>query len=304
MAETTSFATGRGRPLPLGTTPGIDGHNFALLCRHGTRVTLVILPETGGTKPLAEFSAPPEEEPHRRPLAHPRRGAAAHLLLRLARRWPATAVARASTRTGCCSTPRRRCSRTGPQWAGTCEVDPQRTSRRSLYHRGRRYNWDDDAPPLTPHEDSIIYELHVRGFTCHPSRGVAHPGTFRGLIEKIPYLQWLGVTAVELLPVHEFDECDCPFTNPETGEKLRNFWGYNTIAFAAPKAAYAATRDGARPDQRVPRHGQGAPRRRHRGHPRRRLQPHRRGRRPRPDLFASAAWTTSSTTCSTRTAGT
>jgi glycogen operon protein len=94
---------------------------------------------------------------------------------------------------------------------------------------------------LTPLEDSIVYELHVRGFTWHPSSMVAHPGTFLGLTAKIPYLKSLGVTAVELLPIHEFDECDCPFTNPATGEKLRNFWGYNSIGFAAPKAAYASS---------------------------------------------------------------
>ncbi len=110
-----------------------------------------------------------------------------------------------------------------------------------MYFRTERYDWKDDCPPRLPIEDSIIYELHVRGFTCHPSSGVAHPGTFAGLIEKIPYLVDLGVTAVELLPIHEFDECDCPFTNPLTGEKLRNFWGYNSIAFAAPKASYAAS---------------------------------------------------------------
>jgi glycogen operon protein len=113
-------------------------------------------------------------------------------------------------------------------------------ARRSLFVR-RPYDWHEDAPPLTPLEDSIIYELHVRGFTCHPTSGVAHPGTFAGLVEKIPYLVKLGVTAVELLPVHEFDEDDCPFTNPQTGETLRNFWGYNSIAFGAPKAAYAAS---------------------------------------------------------------
>ncbi|HJZ56435.1 MAG TPA: alpha-amylase family glycosyl hydrolase, partial [Gemmataceae bacterium] len=104
-----------------------------------------------------------------------------------------------------------------------------------------RYDWGNDFPPLIPLEESVVYELHVRGFTCHPSSGVAHPGTYLGLIEKIPYLKWLGVTAVELMPVFEFDECDCPFTNPQTGERLLNFWGYNPIAFAAPKAAYAAT---------------------------------------------------------------
>ena len=83
----------------------------------------------------------------------------------------------------------------------------------------------------------------MRGFTCHASSGVALPkaGTFAGLVEKIPYLTWLGVTAVELLPIHEFDECDCPFRNPLTGKPLRNFWGYNSIAFAAPKAAYASS---------------------------------------------------------------
>ncbi len=114
------------------------------------------------------------------------------------------------------------------------------TSRRSLFFR-RPYDWTEDGPPLTALEDSIIYELHVRGFTCHPTAGVAKPGTFAGLVDKIPYLKKLGVTAVELLPVHEFDEDDCPFTNPLTGEKLRNFWGYNSIAFGSPKAAYAAS---------------------------------------------------------------
>jgi glycogen operon protein len=113
------------------------------------------------------------------------------------------------------------------------------THRRSLYHR-RPFDWANDAPPLVPYEDSVIYELHVRGFTKHASSGVKHPGTFLGLIEKIPYLRDLGVTAVELLPVHEFDEDDCVFSNPFTGEALVNFWGYNSIAFAAPKAAYAA----------------------------------------------------------------
>ena len=117
---------------------------------------------------------------------------------------------------------------------------PRGTRRRSLFVR-RRYDWGEDSPPLTPLEDMVIYELHVRGFTCHATSGVSRPGTFAGLMEKIPYLQALGVTAVELLPVHEFDEDDCPFTNPQTGEKLRNFWGYNSIAFAAPKAAYGAT---------------------------------------------------------------
>jgi glycogen operon protein len=126
----------------------------------------------------------------------------------------------------------------GEVWGRSAEVDPHSTSRRSLFIR-LPFNWHEDLPPRTPLEDSVIYELHVRGFTCHPSAGVSKPGTFAGLTEKIPYLNDLGVTAVELLPIHEFDECDCPFVNPNSGERLRNFWGYNSIAFAAAKASYA-----------------------------------------------------------------
>src|SRR5205807_2681993 len=128
----------------------------------------------------------------------------------------------------------------GAFWGKSPELERDRTRRRSLFVR-RPFDWREDQPPRVPLEDSIIYELHVRGFTCHPSSGVAHPGTFAGLAEKVPYLQSLGVTAVELLPIHEFDECDCPFFHPDTGQKLRNFWGYNSIAFAAPKASYAAS---------------------------------------------------------------
>ena len=158
------------------------------------------------------------------------------------------------------------------------------THRRSLYFR-RSYEWREDVPLVTPMEDSIIYELHVRGFTMHPSSIVTKPGTFTGLTEKIPYLEQLGVTAVELMPVFEFDEDDCVFVNPQTGQCLKNFWGYNSIAFGAPKAAYADS--GAEHTQydRIPRHGSRLPRSRHRGHPGCRLQPHRRRGRSRPHLL-------------------
>ena len=70
------------------------------------------------------------------------------------------------------------------------------------------FDWGNDQPLNIPLVDSVIYEMHVRSFTRHPSSGVEHPGTFAGLIEKIPYLKKLGVTAVELLPVNEFEESD------------------------------------------------------------------------------------------------
>ena len=68
------------------------------------------------------------------------------------------------------------------------------------------FDWHDDRPLRHPWSKTVIYEMHVRGFTIHPNSGVAHPGTYRGLMEKIPYLKELGITAVELMPVHEFNE--------------------------------------------------------------------------------------------------
>ncbi len=99
---------------------------------------------------------------------------------------------------------------------------------------------DSSPPPLNiPFENTVIYEMHLKGFTCHPSSGVKYPGTFLGLIEKIPYLKDLGITAVELMPIMEFDEDENLNHNPLTGEKLKNYWGYSTISFFAPKGRYA-----------------------------------------------------------------
>ena len=81
--------------------------------------------------------------------------------------------------------------------------------------------------------------MHVRGFTQHPSSTVKHPGSFAGIIEKIPYLLELGITAVELMPIAEFNENENTNINPVSGEKLLNFWGYSPITFCAPKASYA-----------------------------------------------------------------
>lgn len=94
---------------------------------------------------------------------------------------------------------------------------------------------------LVPENELIIYELHVKGFTAHESSGVFAPGTFMGLTEKIPYLKSLGINAVELLPIQEFDEFENININPDTGERLKNFWGYSTIAFFAPKSSYACS---------------------------------------------------------------
>ena len=103
------------------------------------------------------------------------------------------------------------------------------------------FNWAGDQPPRHPWSKTVIYETHVRGFTIHPKSGVNHPGTYRGLMEKIPYLNTLGVTAVELMPVQEFNETSVTRKNPQTNERLTNYWGYDSVAYFAPKASYSSS---------------------------------------------------------------
>lgn len=103
------------------------------------------------------------------------------------------------------------------------------------------FNWEGDRRPQHPWEDMVIYETHVRGFTIHPSADVENPGTLLGMIEKIPYLKNLGVTAVELMPVQEFNERELAQQNPLTSEPLRNYWGYNPTAMMAPNGLYSSS---------------------------------------------------------------
>jgi isoamylase len=102
------------------------------------------------------------------------------------------------------------------------------------------FDWGNDSHPNIPHRDLIIYEMHVRGFTQDPSSGAKQPGTFTGIIEKIPYLKSLGINAVELMPLHEFNEMENKFRNPETNELLYNYWGYSTVNFFSPMNRYGA----------------------------------------------------------------
>jgi glycogen operon protein len=103
------------------------------------------------------------------------------------------------------------------------------------------FNWAGDQPLRHPWSKTVIYETHVRGFTIHPQSGVNHPGTYRGLMEKIPYLKTLGVTAVELMPVQEFNENSVTRRNPQTKQLLKNYWGYDSVAYFAPKASYSSS---------------------------------------------------------------
>ena len=104
------------------------------------------------------------------------------------------------------------------------------------------FDWQGDTPLNYPLRFSVIYETHVKSLTAHPSSRAQYPGTYKGVIEKIPYFKDLGITSIEFLPVQEFNENEIPRRNPHTGEQLTNYWGYSTVAFFAPKGSYAADR--------------------------------------------------------------
>src|SRR5215467_222898 len=112
------------------------------------------------------------------------------------------------------------------------------TAMKSVVVDPAAYDWEGDAPLRRPSSQTIIYEMDVRGFTRHPSSGLCEQtrGTYAGLVEKIPYLQQFGITAVELLPVFQFDAQDCP-----PGKV--NYWGYAPVSFFAPHQAYSSRRD-------------------------------------------------------------
>jgi glycogen operon protein len=111
------------------------------------------------------------------------------------------------------------------------------TAMKSVVADVSSYDWEGDAHPRRPFAETIVYEMHVRGFTGHPSSGVApdRRGTYAGLIEKVPYLKDLGITAVELLPVFQFDPQSAPAGRP-------NYWGYQPVSFFAPHHAFASAR--------------------------------------------------------------
>jgi glycogen operon protein len=122
--------------------------------------------------------------------------------------------------------------------AASAAGDDAATAMKSVVAGARAYDWEGDHPLHRPFAQTVIYELHVRGFTRHPSSGVpeATRGTYAGLIEKIPHLVDLGVTALELLPVFQFDPADAP-------PGRRNYWGYSPVSFFAPHHGYASRPD-------------------------------------------------------------
>ena len=124
-------------------------------------------------------------------------------------------------------------------WGKWEPYDKRKAFRGKIVHNS--FDWGENDQPHLDFKDLIIYELHVRGFTKHPSAEVKNPGTFEGIREKIGYFKELGINAVELMPIFEFDECrDDRMVN---GERLLDYWGYNTVCYFAPNSSYACAKN-------------------------------------------------------------
>ena len=234
----------RGQPEPLGAMLLRGGINFALFSRHATAVTLAIF-EPGATDPL--FLFPLDRRQNRTGdvwhafIAGLCSGVGYGYLLDRSPNDNPRLYPYDSARL--MLDPCAHAIVGGESW-GVQREERERTTRspyglRQGFVTDEDFDWGDDQPLNRPMSDTVIYELHVRGFTRHPSSGAARPGTYAGLTERIPYLVDLGVTAVELLPVYEFEEADTGRRNPRTGEDLLNYWGYHPINFFSPNASYA-----------------------------------------------------------------
>jgi isoamylase len=248
IAAHDAFVTSRGHCLPFGASGLPGGVNFAVFSRHAEAVHLVLF-DDGHEEPLAEIPLDSTIN---------KTGDVWHIFVhdldpevlygyrvfgpctpKTGHRFDHRAVLLdpyAQTISG------------GQRWGHPDVPHGQKNGR--LTRRGKvlldDFDWEDDVAPRTPLAETVLCELHVRGYTRHPSSGVKHPGTFLGLCERIPYLKALGITAVQLMPVLEFDELDQTHSHPVTGEPLKNYWGYSPLSFFSPKASYAA-----RPGQQV-----------------------------------------------------
>ena len=239
MSNTISATRGkRGYPLPLGVSLLPEGINFAIFSRNAEQVELII-----------DFHGPESESQRLTfPLqpGYNRTGDIWHILLPLNPQNISYGY-----RMDGCSAPAEQGTLYNPDNIlldpYSRMLTPRSWGEPASYGRvpccripDRSFDWQGDTPLKIPLSETIIYELHVRGFTRSSTSHTQHPGTYRAIIEKIPYLKSLGITAVELMPVAEFNENHNPFTNPFTNEQLKDFWGYNSLNFFAVKAGYAA----------------------------------------------------------------
>ena len=232
----------RGASFPLGATPGDGGVNFSVFSKHATSVQLLLFDhvDDAGPSRVVELDRYKNRTYHYWHGFLPGAGAGQLYAFRADGPFRPEQGLRFD-RSKVLLDPYGRCiarPQIRSRAAATASGDNAAAAYRSVVVDSRAYDWGDDRPPRRPFSKSVIYEMHVGHFTRHPNSGVTaeRRGTFAGLIEKIPYLRDLGVSAVELLPVFAFDEEAAPAGR-------RNVWGYQPISFFAPHPAYSSRRE-------------------------------------------------------------
>ncbi len=237
------FAIEPGVALPLGTTTHPDGVNFSIFSESATEVVLLIFESFSSVEPIQTVRFDPFQNKTFHFWHVFLRGCGPGMFYGLrvdgpsdpasGHRFNANKVLIGPYARGISKALWNRFDAIGPQ-------DNLATSMRCAIVDTEAYDWEGDRPLKRAIYESIIYEVHVGGFTRSATSGVAHAGTFAGMIEKIPYLKSLGVTAVELLPICDFDD-SVTSMNP-AGEPIRNYWGYSTVAFFTPHTGYCVDR--------------------------------------------------------------
>jgi glycogen operon protein len=238
---TQPYATSPGRFHPLGAIPDDGGVNFAVFCRNATAVQLLLFERDDSVQPMQIIDLDPDINKTYvvwhvyvqglRPGTHyAYRVDGPQDLHGSGHRYNRNKILIDPYSRGNTTALWQRGDATGPG-------DNLATSMRSVVVDVGGYDWEGDRPLNRPMRDSIIYEMHVGGFTRHSSAGVRHPGTFAGVAEKVDYLKQLGVTAVELLPVMSFENKEPMRVGPD-GQPLRNYWGYSTLGFFSPEDGY------------------------------------------------------------------
>jgi glycogen operon protein len=237
-----TYTTRAGTRYPAGARPAADGCNFSIFSHHATQVDLLLFARADSPEPFQVIALDP---------AVNKSFFAWHVFVEAlpAGTWYAWRVhgpddtAQSGLRfdAGKALLDPHALAVSQTLWDRKTACEPGDNSARCMRSMVvyDDYDWEGDHPLARPLQTAIIYELHVGGFTRHPSAGVRHPGTFAGLIEKIPYLKALGITHVELLPIMAFDEQDVPPGTAALG--LQNYWGYSTHSFFSPHPGYCVT---------------------------------------------------------------
>ena len=236
------FTVEKGSPHPLGATPAPEGVNFSLFSENATGVELLLFASHDAAQPFQAIRLDPYVNKTFHFWHAFVRGMkpGAHYAYRVDGPFAPGAGHRFNRNKALIDPYARGNTDSVWQRGAACGPDDNvAASMRSVVIDASSYDWEGDRPLNHPPEDAIVYEMHARGFTRSPSSGVRNPGTFAGIIEKIPYLKDLGVTAVELLPVFDFDET--AVLRVVAGQPLRNYWGYSTMGFFAPQSAYCVS---------------------------------------------------------------